>query len=141
GAFPVLIAWAAVRGTIEWPAVVLFVVIFLWTPPHYWPLSLKYKEDYQEVDVPMLGAIATSRRAPSQVVLYTCATVIFSLLLVPMGWACIDSTAAGAISVVFFLYVEQKLCPVFYCTVLSDKSAMTSFQNRITIPTPLIVSR
>ncbi|MDN6490593.1 MAG: heme o synthase, partial [Yaniella sp.] len=87
GAFPVLIAWAAVRGTIEWPAVVLFVVIFLWTPPHYWPFSLKYKAAYQEVDVPMLGAIATSRRVSSQVVLYTWASVIFYLLLVPMGWA------------------------------------------------------
>ena len=58
GCFPVLIAWAAVTNTVEWPAVILFMVIFLWTPPHYWPLSMRYGEDYRNANVPMLGAIA-----------------------------------------------------------------------------------
>lgn len=84
GCFPVLIGWAAVRGTVEWPAIVLFLVVFLWTPPHYWPLSMKYKRDYQQADVPMLGAIASARHVSNQVVLYAWATVACSLLLLSL---------------------------------------------------------
>ncbi|WP_022870823.1 heme o synthase [Yaniella halotolerans] len=140
GAFPVLIAWAAVRGTIEWPAVVLFVVIFLWTPPHYWPLSLKYKEDYQEVDVPMLGAIATSRRVSSQVVLYTWATVIFSLLLVPMGWAGVVYTATAAVSGGWFIYEAHKLYRDSQRPDFTDKKAMRVFHLSITYLTLIFVA-
>src|SRR5690625_2892941 len=132
GAFPVLIAWAAVRGTVEWPAVVLFIVIFLWTPPHYWPLSLKYKEDYQEVDVPMLGAIATSRHVSSQVVLYTWATVVVSLLLLPMGWAGIVYTATAAVSGGWFIYEAHKLYRDSQRPGFHDKKAMRVFHLSIT---------
>lgn len=64
GCFPVLIAWAAVTNTVEWPAIVLFMVIFLWTPPHYWPLSMRYGEDYRNAKVPMLGALPARRWSP-----------------------------------------------------------------------------
>ncbi|RKW71069.1 heme o synthase [Galactobacter caseinivorans] len=87
GCMPVFIAWAAVTGTIEWPAVALFLVIFLWTPSHYWPLSMKYADDYEAADLPMLGAVATGRTVATQVVLYAWATVACSLLLIPMGAA------------------------------------------------------
>ncbi|HJF13655.1 MAG TPA: heme o synthase [Enteractinococcus helveticum] len=140
GCFPVLIAWAAVRGTVEWPAVVLFVVIFLWTPPHYWPLSLKYKEDYQEVAVPMLGAIATSRRVSSQVVLYTWATVIFSLLLAPMGWAGIVYTATAAVSGGWFIYEAHKLYRDSQRPDFTDKKAMRVFHLSITYLTLIFVA-
>ncbi|GAA2042406.1 heme o synthase [Yaniella flava] len=140
GAFPVLIAWSAVRGTVEWPAVVLFIVIFLWTPPHYWPLSLKYKEDYQEVDVPMLGAIATSRRVSSQVVLYTWATVIFSLLLIPMGWAGIVYTATAAVSGGWFIYEAHILYRDSQRPDFSDKKAMRVFHLSITYLTLIFVA-
>src|SRR5690625_1117342 len=93
GCFPVLIAWAAVRETVEWPALVLFFIIFLWTPPHYWPLSMKYRTDYQTAEVPMLGAVATAKTVSVQVVIYAWATVVCSLLLVPLGWAGITYTA------------------------------------------------
>lgn len=140
GAFPVLIAWAAVRETVQWPAVILFVVIFLWTPPHYWPLSLKYKKDYQEVDVPMLGAIATSRRVSSQVVLYTWATVIFSLLLVPMGWAGIVYTATAAVSGGWFIYEAHKLYSESQRPDFNDKKAMRVFHLSITYLTLIFVA-
>ena len=52
GCFPVLIGWTAVTGSLAWPPVILFALVFLWTPPHYWPLSMKYKDQYEEVDVP-----------------------------------------------------------------------------------------
>jgi protoheme IX farnesyltransferase len=110
GCMPVLIAWAAVTGTIEWPAVILFLIIFLWTPPHYWPLSMKYSEDYHNAHVPMLGAIAGARTVSVQVVLYAWATVVCSLLLAPMGYAGIVYTVLAAVSGGWFIYE----CHVLY---------------------------
>jgi protoheme IX farnesyltransferase len=85
GCFPVLIGWAAVTGSLSWAAWVLFAVIFLWTPPHYWPLSMRYKDDYASVGVPMLGAVASNTKVGLQTVLYAWATLACSLLLVPVA--------------------------------------------------------
>ena len=85
GCFPVLIGWSAVTGSLDWPPLVLFVLVFLWTPPHYWPLSMKYKGDYQEADVPMLGATRDGLQVGLQVILYAWATVASSLLLIPVA--------------------------------------------------------
>ena len=85
GCFPALIGWTAVTGELAWPPVVLFLVVFLWTPPHTWALALRYREDYAGVDVPMLPAVAPAREVGRQVVLYTWATVVMSLLLWPVG--------------------------------------------------------
>ncbi|CBT76106.1 MULTISPECIES: heme o synthase [Glutamicibacter] len=109
GCMPVLIAWAAVKNTIEWPAVILFLVIFLWTPPHYWPLSMKYADDYNAASVPMLGAIANARRVSVQVVLYAWATVVCSMLLVPLGNAGILYTAIAGGAGIWFVYESHVL--------------------------------
>ncbi|MFD1721016.1 heme o synthase [Amnibacterium endophyticum] len=85
GCFPVLIGWAAVTGSLSPAAWVLFAVIFLWTPPHYWPLSMRYREDYSSVDVPMLGAVRTPAQVGLQTVLYAWATLACSLLLIPVA--------------------------------------------------------
>ncbi|WP_245554912.1 heme o synthase [Nesterenkonia alba] len=139
GCFPVLIAWAAVRETIEWPAVVLFVIIFLWTPPHYWPLSMKYRTDYQTASVPMLGAVASARTVSVQVVLYAWATVICSLLLVPLGWAGITYTAIAAAAGGWFIWE----CHVLYNRAqrgnLKDKEAMKVFHLSILYLTLLFI--
>ena len=89
GCMPTLIGWAAVRDRVEWPAVILFLVIFFWTPPHYWPLSMAFKDDYASAHVPMLpverGALAVAR----QITAYAWVMVATSLALVPvahMGW-------------------------------------------------------
>jgi len=140
GCFPVLIAWAAVRGTVEWPAIVLFLIIFLWTPPHYWPLSLKYKRDYQQAEVPMLGAVASARVVSSQVVLYAWATVACSLLLVPLGWAGIVYTAVAVVAGGWFVYE----CHVLYARAqrpdYDDKKAMKVFHLSITYLTLVFVA-
>ncbi|QIM16505.1 protoheme IX farnesyltransferase [Leucobacter insecticola] len=89
GCFPVLIGWAAVTGTLDWPAWVFFLVIFLWTPPHYWPLSMRYREDYAAAGVPMLGVVRGRATVGLQIILYAWATVASSLLLLPaegIGW-------------------------------------------------------
>ena len=89
GCMPVLIGWSAVTNSLAWPALVLFLIIFFWTPPHYWPLSMRFKEEYEAAGVPMLPVVADDEAVARQVVLYSWATVATSLTLVPvasMGW-------------------------------------------------------
>jgi heme o synthase len=83
GCMPVLIGWSAVTGGLSWQPVVLFGVVFLWTPPHYWPLSLRYREDYAAAGVPMLPVVAEAEQVARQVVRYSWALLAWSLLLVP----------------------------------------------------------
>lgn len=85
GCFPVLIGWSAVTGSLSLEALILFLVVFLWTPPHYWPLSMKYREDYARVDVPMLAVVRDAPVVGLQVILYAWATVAASLLLIPVA--------------------------------------------------------
>ncbi|RJK93869.1 protoheme IX farnesyltransferase [Vallicoccus soli] len=89
GCMPVLIGWAAVIGSLSWAPVVLFAVIFFWTPPHYWPLSLRYAEDYGRAGVPMLGVVADEAVVTRRVLVYSYVMVAVSLLLwpvAPTGW-------------------------------------------------------
>lgn len=81
GCVPVLVGWTAVRGVIEWPAVVLFLVVFFWTPAHYWPLSIRYREDYRRAGVPMLGATRSPGYVAVRVIGFALATVICALAL------------------------------------------------------------
>ncbi|MGW0839890.1 heme o synthase [Streptomyces sp. NPDC002787] len=86
GCMPVLIGWSAVTNSMSWAAVVLFLVIFFWTPPHYWPLSMKVKDDYARVGVPMLPVIASNKVVARQIVLYSWVMVAVSLMLTPLGY-------------------------------------------------------
>lgn len=89
GSMPVLIGWASVTGDLSPAAWVLFAIIFLWTPPHYWPLSLRYKQDYTDADVPMLPVVAHNKTVGRQIILYAYAYLASTLLLIPiaeMGW-------------------------------------------------------
>ncbi len=139
GCFPVLIGWAAVRETVEWPALVLFFIIFLWTPPHYWPLSMKYRTDYQNADVPMLGAVATAKTVSVQVVLYAWATVACSLLLIPLGWAGITYTGFAAVAGAWFIYESHVLYRRAQNESLTDRRAMKLFHLSILYLTLLFI--
>jgi protoheme IX farnesyltransferase len=89
GAAPVLIGWSAVTNSLGWEPWVLFGVIFFWTPPHFWALAIKYKEDYANADVPMLPSVATLRHTADKIVAYTLVTVALTLVLAPvadLGW-------------------------------------------------------
>jgi protoheme IX farnesyltransferase len=89
GCFPVLIGWSAVAGSLDWVPVVLFGIVFFWTPPHYWPLALRFRADYAAARVPMLPAVADAGAVSSAIVRYSWAMVATSLLLTPvagMGW-------------------------------------------------------
>jgi protoheme IX farnesyltransferase len=89
GCMPVLIGWSAVTGGLTWTPVLLFLIVFWWTPPHYWPLALRYREDYEAAGVPMLPVVAAPRRVANEIILYSWVMVATSLVLVPvaaMGW-------------------------------------------------------
>ena len=89
GCFPTLIGWTAVRGTLDWTPLVLFAVVFFWTPPHFWSLAIRYRDDYAAAGVPMLPAVAPAGAVARQIVAYSYVMVAVSLLLWPvagMGW-------------------------------------------------------
>lgn len=85
GAVPVLVGWSAVTNELDWPPVVLFAIIFYWTPPHFWALAIRYKDDYQAADVPMLPAVATLRTTASRIVGYTVVLWALTLLFGPVA--------------------------------------------------------
>jgi heme o synthase len=130
GCFPVVIGWAAVRDSLDWAPLILFAVVFLWTPPHYWPLSMKYRDDYKSVGVPMLGVVRGRAQVGLQVILYAWATVACSLLLIPvadMGWIySIGAAASGA----WFIYETHRL---YHLAIRHEEvSPMRVFHGSIT---------
>lgn len=130
GCMPVLIGWAAVTGSLDWAPVILFGIVFLWTPPHYWPLSLRYREDYASVHVPMLGVVRGQAAVGLQVVLYAWATVACSLLLVPIASMGVLYAIVSALSGIWFLVESHRL----YSGAIRDEDArpMRVFHASIT---------
>ncbi len=107
GCMPVMIAWSAVTGTIGWQALVMFAIIFFWTPPHTWALAMRYKEDYKAAGVPMLPAVATERQVTTHILVYTWLTVAATLALaLAAGWL---YTAVAVVAGVWFLAMAHQL--------------------------------
>ena len=109
GAMPVLIGWAAVTGELSATAWVLFLIVFLWTPPHYWPLSLRYKTEYDAAGVPMLPVVRNNKTVGIQIVLYAWALVASTLLLIPVGQMGIIYTATAVLAGIFFVFESHRL--------------------------------
>ena len=110
GCFPALIGWTAVTGELSWVPVILFAVVFFWTPPHTWALALRYREDYANVDVPMLPVVAPAREVSRQIVLYSWVMVATSLLLWPVaGTGPFYPVAAILLGAVFLLEAHKLL--------------------------------
>nr|WP_255359593.1 heme o synthase [Terrabacter sp. Soil810] len=109
GCMPVLIGWSAVTDSLSWSAFILFMVIFFWTPPHYWPLSMRYKDDYATAHVPMLPVVERFVVVARQIVVYSWAMVLTSLALVPVqhvGWV---YTVAAVVAGALFLTEAHRL--------------------------------
>lgn len=81
GCFPVLIGWAAVTNSISLAPIVLFLIVFWWTPPHYWPLSMQYRKDYENAGIPMLPVVADRQKVASQIAIYSWIMVATTLVL------------------------------------------------------------
>ncbi|TFV88607.1 heme o synthase [Blastococcus sp. CT_GayMR16] len=113
GAAPVLIGWAAVTGSLDWPAVVVFGVVFCWQMPHFWALAMRFKADYARADVPMLPVVTSELSVGRQTVAWSWVTVAVSLLLWPVaadfgiGW--LYTAAAVALGAWFVLEAHRLL--------------------------------
>jgi heme o synthase len=102
GAVPVLVGWSAVTGSLAWAPVVLFACIFLWTPPHFWALAIRYADDYRAASVPMLPAVETLEVTSRKMLGYTVALVATSLVLAPVAdLGVIYVTSAAVLGAVF----------------------------------------
>ena len=138
GCFPVLIGWSAETGSLSLEAWILFLVVFLWTPPHYWPLSMKYRDDYARVDVPMLAVVREAPAVGLQVILYAWATVAASLLLVPVAPMGVLYTVVALGAGGWFLYESHRL---YQRSLRGDElSPMRVFNSSISYLTLLFVA-
>ena len=109
GAAPVLIGWAAVTGEVSTTAWVLFLIIFLWTPPHYWPLSVKYRADYALAKVPMLPVVRSTKTVVQQILIYAWAVAASTLLLIPTGQMGLIYALTALIGSVWFVIAAYRL--------------------------------
>ncbi len=135
GAVPVLVGWAAVTDSLGWAPVVLFAVIFIWTPPHFWALAIRYRDDYESAGVPMLPVVATLKRTARQIFVYTVLLVAVTLLFAAVGHMgllyVVSAALLGALFVVYAVRLWQTATP---------KSAMRLFQYSITYLTLLFAA-
>ena len=109
GCVPVLVAWAAVTGEVGLPALVLFAIVFYWTPPHFWALALRYRGDYAAARVPMLPVVRGEAETARQIVLYTIALVAVSLLLFPAAGMGLIYLVAAVVLGILFLWRALRL--------------------------------
>jgi len=127
GCMPVVIGWSAVTGTVGWPALVMFGVIFFWTPPHTWALAMKFRADYQRVGVPMLPAVASPAYVTRQIVVFSWLMVAWSLLLVPAtSWvyAAVAVLAGG-----WFVVMAHRLHAAVRCGAVASPMRLFHLSN------------
>jgi protoheme IX farnesyltransferase len=135
GAAPVLVAWAAVTGRLAWVPVVLFAVVFLWTPPHFWALAVRCREDYSAARIPMLPVVVSLDRAARQIFFYTLALVAVTLAFIPVAHMGLVYVIAASVLDVLFVGYSLRLL-----RVQTDEAAMAVFRYSITYLTLLFVA-
>ena len=104
GAVPVLVGWSAVTNSLDWAPLVLFGLIFYWTPPHFWALAIRYRDDYRAANVPMLPAVASTRTTAVRIIGYTVVLWGLSLLFSAVGEMGLVYTVSAAVLGAVFLY-------------------------------------
>jgi len=139
GAVPVLIGWAAVTNTLSWTPALLFLVIFIWTPPHFWALAVRYRDDYQAANVPMMPVVASLRRTTLEILIYSVVMWAVTVVIGPvahLGW--IYALSAMVLGALFVFYAIR-----LYRHALNDRAdvgeAMRLFHFSITYLTALFV--
>ena len=134
GAAPVLIGWSAVENSLDWPPLILFALIFLWTPPHFWALAIRYRDDYSSAKIPMLPVVAGPEFTGSKMVLYSLEVWAVSIIFAPVAdmgliYFC-SALVLGAIFVFLALQVRYRQ---------TERSAMRLFGFSITYLTLLFL--
>jgi protoheme IX farnesyltransferase len=140
GAAPVLIGWSSVTDSLAWPPVVLFALIFFWTPPHFWALAIRYRDDYRAADVPMLPSVATLDHTARRIVGYSVVVVALSLLFTPvaeMGWI---YTVSAAVLGALFLGMAVQVLRTAMAGGSANEWAMRLFTFSITYLTLLFAA-
>jgi len=139
GAVPVLVGWAAVTNSLSWTPVLLFLVIFLWTPPHFWALAVRYRDDYAAVNVPMMPVVASLRRTTLEIFAYAVVLWALTVFIGPaahLGW--VYAVSASVLGAVFVAYAWR-----LYRHAVTDRAdvgeAMRLFHFSITYLTALFV--
>jgi heme o synthase len=140
GAVPVLVGWAAVTGTLSWTPLVLFAIIFVWTPPHFWALAVRYREDYEAAHVPMLPVVASLRRTTLEILLYTALLVAVSLLFAAVAHMGLVYTVIAAVLGAGFLAMAGRLWARARGDRATGRDAMRLFSYSITYLTVLFVA-
>jgi heme o synthase len=138
GCFPVLIGWSAVTGGVGWPAVVLFGVIFAWTPPHFWALAMRFRDDYAAAGVPMLPVVADAATVGRKIVGYSYVMVAVSLLLVPVGHTGLPYLGVALVLGAWFLAEAHRLSA--RARAGADPKPMRLFHRSISYLTLLFVA-
>ena len=135
GAVPVLVGWAAVRDSVGWAPVVLFALMFVWTPPHFWALAIRYRDDYKSVDVPMMPVVTSFKRTALQILGYT---VLVALVSLVFGW----TAGMGALYWVSAVLLGSVFCVLAYRLWVSptERLAMKLFHWSITYVTLLFAA-
>jgi protoheme IX farnesyltransferase len=140
GAVPVLVGWAAVTNSLSWAPIVLFAIIFIWTPPHFWSLAVRYKEDYAAADVPMLPVVASMKRTTREIMLYTVALVAVTLLFGPVAHLGAIYFITAAVLGAVFLFITTRMWGLARRDQATGKDAMRVFSYSITYLTVLFVA-
>lgn len=138
GAMPALIGWAAVTGELNLASWVLFLIIFLWTPPHYWPLSMRYLEEYKAAGVPMLPVVAKNELVGRQIILYAWAYLAATLLLIPAAGMGLVYTLVAILAGAWFTFEAHKLYNEAKVSI--PKNPMKLFHASITHLTVLFLA-
>jgi protoheme IX farnesyltransferase len=138
GCFPVLIGWSAVTGTVGWSAVLLFVIVFMWTPPHFWALAMRFRDDYAAAGVPMLPVVATPVAVARRIVAYSWLMVLASLALVPVGHLGLIYLVSAAVTGGWFVLEAHAL--LARATAGRDPRPMRLFHLSITYLTLLFLA-
>lgn len=112
GCMPVFIGWAAITNSISWAAVAFFLVIFFWTPPHFWALAIKYKDDYSAAGIPMLPVVATKTRVRTEMWFHTTAMIISSVALIEIAklplWSLVFTIVLGLVFAFQLIQLNEK---------------------------------
>jgi protoheme IX farnesyltransferase len=124
GAFPPMVGWAAMTGSVGWEALLLWLIVFYWTPPHFWALALIREKDYARAKVPMLPVVAGERETKRQIILYSIQMIVLTILPTPLGMLGLPYLAMALVLGAIFMYYAIKLR---YSTVVSTAWGLYKF--------------
>ena len=140
GAVPVLVGWAAVTNSLAWAPVIMFLVIFIWTPPHFWALAVRYRDDYAAADVPMLPVVASMERTAVEILVYTVVLVATTALLGAVAHLGAIYAVTALVLGLVFIAGAVKLVQLAKANKAAEKEAMRLFSYSISYLSLLFIA-